>query len=111
MAGWFAYGDRFLSLTDRLPADVLVVEGWIGRDGIRAAVSEFEHGGYHYLVATGGLTSDRWEEEPTSYAKMAAQEMIEMGVPKESVIVATADSTERHRTFESAVAAWRALHD
>jgi uncharacterized SAM-binding protein YcdF (DUF218 family) len=110
-AGWFAYGERFLSLTDRLPADVLVVEGWIGRDGIRAAVSEFEHGGYHYLVASGGLTSGPWEEEPTSYAKMAAREMIQLGVPKESVIVATADTTERYRTFESAVATWRALRD
>jgi len=111
IAGWFAYGEKFLSLTERQPADVLVVEGWIGREGISAAVDEFEQGGYRYLVATGGLTSGRWEDEPTSYAEMAAHKMMELGVPKDKVIIATGESTERHRTFESAVAVWRALHD
>jgi hypothetical protein len=111
VGSWFAYGEKFLSLTDRLPADVLVVEGWIGREGITAAVNEFEHGGYRYLVATGGLTSGRWEDEQKSYAEMAARQMIRLGVPKESVIVATAESTERHRTFESAVAVWLSLRD
>jgi uncharacterized SAM-binding protein YcdF (DUF218 family) len=111
VAGCLAYGEKLLSLTDRRPADVLVVEGWIGRDGIGAAVREFEHGGYRYLVATGGLTSGRWEDEPTSYAEMAAREMISLGVPKSKIIVAIAENTERHRTFESAVAVWRALRD
>jgi hypothetical protein len=37
----------------RLPAEILVVEGWIGRDGIRAAEAEVEQGGYQYVVATG----------------------------------------------------------
>jgi hypothetical protein len=111
VGGWFTYGEKFLSLTERQPADVLVVEGWIGREGISAAVDEFEHGGYRYLVATGGLTSGRWEDEPTSYAKMAAQKMIDLGVPKDKVIIAAAESTERHRTFEAAVAVWRTLHD
>ena len=68
VVGWFAYGESFLSLTQRLPADVLVVEGWIGRAGIRAAVAEFEQSGYQYIVATGGLTSGRWEDERASYA-------------------------------------------
>ena len=111
ICGWLVYGERLLALTDRLPADILVVEGWIGRDGIQAAVDEFRRGGYHYVVATGGLTSGRWENEPTSYAEMAAREMIQLGVPKESIVIAAAKSTERHRTFESAVAVWRALHD
>ena len=53
---------------------------WPG--GIRAAVAEFEGSGYHYIVASGGLTSGRWEDEPASYAKMAADEMIRLGIPK-----------------------------
>ena len=44
--GWFNYGELFLALTHRLPAEVLVVEGWIGREGVRAAVDEFERGSY-----------------------------------------------------------------
>jgi uncharacterized SAM-binding protein YcdF (DUF218 family) len=109
VAWWFTCGESFLSLTRRLPAHVLVVEGWIGRPGIRAAVAEFGQRGYQYIVASGGLTSGRWEDEPASYAEMAAGEMIRSGVPKERIIVATAEYTESHRTFESAVAVWRAL--
>src|ERR1700751_4993033 len=108
-AGWFTNGESFLASTHRLRADVLIVEGWIGREGVRAAVSEFDHGGYHYIVSTGGLTSGRWEDQPASYAEMAAREMIRLGVPKQRIIVATAAYTESHRTFESAVAVWRVL--
>jgi hypothetical protein len=110
VAGWVNSGEQFLELTKRLPADVLVVEGWISREGVRAAVAEFQGGGYHYIVASGGLTSGRWgEDEPASYAKMAADEMIRLGIPKEKIVVATADYTENHRTFESATAVWRVL--
>jgi hypothetical protein len=110
-AAWFNYGESFLASTHRVPTDVLVVEGWIGREGIRAAVAEFERGGYRDIVSTGGLTSGRWEDQPASYAEMAAREMIRLGVPKERTIVATAEYTESHRTFESAIAVWRALRD
>jgi hypothetical protein len=109
-AGWFNYGESILSSTHRMPADVLVVEGWIGRQGIRAAVDEFEHGGYRYIVASGGLTSGRWgEDEPASYAVMAGRELMRLGIPKERLVVATSEYTETHRTFESAVAVWQAL--
>jgi hypothetical protein len=33
-----------LSLTNRLPAEVLVVEGWIGKNGVRGAVAHFRNG-------------------------------------------------------------------
>ena len=106
---WFNYGESYLTLTDRTEADVLVVEGWIGRPGIRAAVDEFERGSYRCIVATGGLTSGVWEDQPVSYAELAASEMTRLGIPKESILVATAEMTESHRTFESAIAVWRAL--
>ena len=105
------YGESFLAETDRVPADTLVVEGWIGRNGLRAAVAEFRRGGYAYIVATGGLTSGLWEDQSQSYAEMAANELLRLGVPKESLIVAVSKKTERHRTFECAVAVWRTLHD
>ena len=111
-AGWFTNGESLLASTHRRPADVLIVEGWIGREGIRAAVTEFEHGGYQYIISTGGLTSGRWgDDQPVSYAEMAAREMIRLGVPKERIMVATAEFTESRRTFESAIAVWRALRD
>jgi hypothetical protein len=109
VAIWVNYGESYLSLTHKVPTDILVVEGWIGRKALRAAVDEFDRGGYRYVVASGGLTSGRWEDQPTSYAEMAASEMIRLGVPKERIFVATAESNENHRTFESAVAVRRVL--
>jgi DUF218 domain len=110
IAVWFLYGESYLAKTHRSHADVLVVEGWIGRTGLRAAADEFERGGYRYLIATGGLTSGRWEDQPESYAEMAARELFRLGLPKESLLVAPSEKTEKYRTFESAVAVRRTLH-
>jgi len=111
VAVWFNYGESYLALTQRSPADVLVVEGWIGRKGVGAAVDEFKRGDYRYIVCTGGLTANRWEDQPASFAELAAAEMIRLGVPRTSIVVATAKITESHRTFESAVAVWRTLQE
>jgi DUF218 domain len=111
VAAWFNYGESYLASTQRSPADTLVVEGWIGRKGVDAAVDESKRGGYRYIVCTGGFTSDQWEDQPTSFAEMAAAEMIRLGVPKSNILVATAKITDSHRTFESAVAVWRALRN
>jgi hypothetical protein len=54
------YGGSYLALTHRVTADILMVDGWIGRRGLRAAVDEFGRGGYRFIVASGGLTSEAW---------------------------------------------------
>jgi hypothetical protein len=111
VAAWFNYGESYLACTQRSPAEILVVEGWIGRKGVGAAADEFKRGDYRYIVCTGGLTSNRWEDQSASFAEMAAAEMIRLGVPKTNILVATAKITESHRTFEAAVAAWRTLQE
>jgi hypothetical protein len=112
IAAWITCGESYLAETHRSEADILVVEGWIGQKGISAAVQEFKRGGYRYIVASGGLTSGFWgENEPESYAQMAAREMIRLGFPQEEIVVATSGNTEKHRTFASAVAVWRTLRD
>jgi|GEM_PF-1470301 len=107
---WCRRGESFLSSTDRVPAGVLVVEGWIGREGVRAAGQEFESQGYQYIVTAGSPTSaERWGEGGSNYAEMAANELMRSGVPKDKIIVAPARGTERQRTYESAVAVCQAL--
>jgi DUF218 domain len=107
---WFTYGESFLSWTDGVSADILVVEGWIGREGVHSALQEFYRGGYKYIVTSGGETFDGWEDRPGNFAEMAAKELVRSGFPKEKIIVAASDNVERQRTFESAVAVWRTLH-
>jgi hypothetical protein len=109
-AWWFICGESFLSLTRRLPAEILVVEGWIGPDGVRAAAAEFEQHGYQYIVSTGGLTTaEGWSQPGWSYAEGADSELVRSGIPKDKIIVAPSRETEIQRTYESAVAVWRAL--
>ena len=106
---WWFQGESFLSGTRRLPAEVLVVEGWIGPQGIREAHREFERGGYQYIVASGGLSGERWNERRWSYAAEAAKVLLSCGIPPDRIVVATPPVTEGQRTFEEAEAAWRAL--
>jgi hypothetical protein len=88
---------------------VLVVEGWIGVEGVLAAKAEFERGGYHYIVASGGLRHDRWDQHHLNYAELAAGELLRLGLPSEKIIVTRQNDTEAHRTFVSALAARAAL--
>jgi len=108
---WCFCGESFLSLTDRLPAEVLVVEGWIGDNGVRAAATEFQTAGYQFVVATGSKPdNDRvWQEPGWSYAQGAANELVRSGIPKEKIIIAPARNSERDRTFESAVSVFQTL--
>ena len=100
-------GESFFSLTRRLPAEALVADRWIGRDGIRAAAEEFKLGSYGYIVVTGDMTEDRRNQ--SDYAETAEQELIGLGIPKDRIITAPSSQVARQRTFVSVAAAWKAL--
>jgi hypothetical protein len=106
--GWL-HAESFLSPTHRLPAEVLVVEGWIGNEGIDAAGAEFREGGYSYIATASGMIDERWKIHRLSYAEIARRELIGIGIPPDRIIVAPPAETENQRTFQSAVAVWRAL--
>jgi hypothetical protein len=107
---WCVWGESFLSLTGRVPAEILVVESWIGRAAVRAAAAEFELHGYRYIVTAGGLATGKgWEEEGWSYAERAGRELVQAGIPEDRIIVATATNSESQRTYQSAVAVLTAL--
>ena len=108
---WCCYAESFLSLTQRLQPEVLVVEGWIGLDGVRAAEAEFKQHGYQFIVATGDLHTDPWDKDHLSFAEMSARELIQLGVPKDKIIVAPADETETQRTYQAAAAVWKGFQD
>jgi hypothetical protein len=106
---WSVRGESYLSLTSRVGADVLVVEAWIGREGMQAAKEEYEAGGYCWLVATGGLTRGGWIEAGGSYAAMAEEEWLRLGLPREKVLAAPSKDPDSQRTFQSALAVRRLL--
>ena len=106
---WAFQGEAFLSRTQRQPADILVVEGWIGIEGVKAAKAEFVRGGYHYVVATGSLSENRWGSQQWSFAAETEELLLRLGIAREQVILATPKDVQSHRTFASAVAVWRSL--
>lgn len=110
---WINYGESFLSVTRRFPAQVLVVEGWIGAEGIRAAKLEFEANHYDFILTSGGNpdphSEENWQRAGWTYAEGAQKQLIRLGVPAEKVIAAPAQETERQRTYASALAVKAAL--
>lgn len=106
---WWFRGEAYLSLTERVPADVLIVEGWISAKGIRAAATEFQLGGYTFVVATGGLTGEKWVERRWSYAEETEEQLLRIGLPRQRVIRASTGTTDDQRTYQMAITARAAL--
>ena len=106
---WTFLAERWLSLTVREPAKILVVEGWIGLEGMSAAAHEFFQEKYDLVIPTGGLTGERWNVQRWNYAEMAAKELRRLGVTPDRILTARAREVESERTFEAAVATWRTL--
>jgi hypothetical protein len=104
IALWTFTGEKFLCRTERVPAKILVVEGWVGVEGFHAAKAEFDQHGYDLVVTSGGNSLERWSEHQWNYAVEAAEALVRFGVPASKVIAAPAASTTSGRTFESALA-------
>jgi DUF218 domain len=108
-AFWWFRGESFLARTQRAPADVLVVESWIGIEGIDAAGAEFVRGGYRNIVTTGGFTGRYWSQQRSRYSEIAGRELARMGIATDRIIRAPDVDADRQRTFTSAVNVWRQL--
>ena len=106
---WWFQGESFLATTSPLDADVLVVEGWISLEGVRAAALEFKRGNYRYVVATGGLTGESWSNRRWSYAVEAHEQLVRAGIPSDQVILAESRERETQRTYEMALSAWAGI--
>jgi uncharacterized SAM-binding protein YcdF (DUF218 family) len=108
---WCLKAEDFFCLDERLPAEVLVVEAWTGAEGAAAAAAEFKRSDsqYEYVVAAGGMTGAAWNRRRWSYAEVAEKELLVQGIPESRVILARTEASESQRTYETAVAARRAL--
>jgi hypothetical protein len=109
IALWAAFGERAMAITAPHGKGVLVVEGWIGVEAIRDARQRFATGQYEYVVATGNLSGEPWQEKRWSYAKDAERILLQLKVPPEKIVTAIPNDSEVHRTFECAAAVRRTL--
>lgn len=96
----------FLALTRRVDTNILVVEGWIQRYAMRAAVQEFRRGGYQRVFTTGGPEngSGGYVNDYQTSASVGADCLKAAGVPGELVQMVPSRVIARDRTYSSAVA-------
>lgn len=95
----------FLAITQRVPADILVVEGW-GYDSpaLAEAVDEFKRGEYKVLLTVGGPAAIKGKNsERVSYAVLAANRFQALGVEIQSMIVLQVPDVAHHHTYASAL--------
>ena len=94
----------FLAVTEIVPADKLVVEGWVPTYVMKEAIIEFKRGHYHKLYVTGGpIEEDELLSEYKSWANYGASTLIKMGMGNTQVEAVSAPSVIKDRTYTSAI--------
>jgi hypothetical protein len=101
----------FLTLTEPVKAEVLVVEGWVPDYVLEKAVVEFERGHYSKLFVTGGpIEEGGMLSEYKTFADLGAAILVKMGVSSSVIEAVPAPSVRRDRTYASALALKSRLH-
>ena len=95
----------FLAVTDPVPSDVLVVEGWLPNDALKSAIVEYRTHSYRMIVCTGGpfRTSIQTRLGDT-HAHSAAERLEKLGIPREVIHVVPSRNASLDRTFAAAIA-------
>jgi hypothetical protein len=106
-SGWLGihalYG--FLAPNEPVNRGILVVEGWVNDEALREAVRLWRAGGYSRLVTTGGPVERYSAVFPfANYAEQGAESLVKLGIPAAEITAVAAPSSNRERTFMSAVA-------
>jgi uncharacterized SAM-binding protein YcdF (DUF218 family) len=105
----------FLATTQRVDANVLVVEGWINEPAIQAAVREFQSNRYERVFTTGGPVAGTggYINDFMTSASVGADLLKKWGVPDKRLQMVPSRVMDRDRTYASAVALrnWFRAHD
>jgi uncharacterized SAM-binding protein YcdF (DUF218 family) len=96
----------FLAITERVPADVLVAEGWMNPYGIQGAVNEFKSGHYTKIYTTGGPENGTgvYVNDFQTSASIGADQVVRFGVAQDLVQMVPSHVNGRDRTYNSALA-------
>jgi hypothetical protein len=101
----FANLNSFLSLNSPVPADILVVEGWIPDDAIALSIQEFKKGNYRQIITTGGpVDKGFYLVQYKNFANLAAATCVKLGIETDKVIPVPSENVIKNRTFASALA-------
>jgi hypothetical protein len=83
----------------------LIVEGWIGRAGLRQAAAEFYKGEYERILTSGSMKKDEGDpEKKQTYADWSAQDLQRLGVSSNLITAIPSWVEHKDRTYHSAIA-------
>jgi len=104
----------FLSLNHPIPAEALVVEGWLPDYALKDVVKEFRNGNYHYIITAGSpLLGGYYLSDLKTSADMAAASLVKFGIASSLVVPVPGPAVFRDRSLAHARAVrdWVELHD
>jgi hypothetical protein len=102
----------FLAVTNRIPAGILVVEGWTPPNTLRQVAAEFRQGNYQRLILMRPIVDDTDKYESGRYnGDYMANLLIQYGVPQEQETTLFPIVAQKDRTYHSALDAKRWLSE
>lgn len=94
----------FLAPSAPIKAQALVIEGWIGDDGVQAAIAEFQRQNYQILITVGTpIPRGGYLSEYKTFAQLSAATAIKLGFEPTKVVPVPIPPAERDRTLSSAM--------
>jgi hypothetical protein len=94
----------FLAVNNRIPSNVLVVDGWMPTYDLERAAIEFKQGHYQLVLAVRGVYEFDSSELDRPREDYVAGILIRYGIPKNSLKTVLFPGSKRDRTFASALA-------
>lgn len=86
-------------------AEVLLVEGWLIDPALKGAFEEYQKGNYQRMITTGSpIERGAFITHYTSFADVAADSLIKMGIDPQKIVPITASSVDIDRTAAAAIA-------
>ncbi len=99
----FTHAAHFLALQKPVGGELLVIEGWLGKNELAAAYRTFDLQGYRFAIVSGGPITSDFNTGPANYAERAREYLLSVGFPQARLTAVPAPYSAQERTFLSAV--------
>jgi uncharacterized SAM-binding protein YcdF (DUF218 family) len=102
----------FLAVTQRTSGEILVVEGWINSASAEQAAGEYYNANYQSVLVVAAVydAGNKWDSGRYK-PEYIAEALVRLGVPGNRVHVVFCEVVKKDRTYESALAVRRWLHE
>jgi len=94
----------FLAITAPIPANILVVEGWLPDYAVEEAIAEYQRGSYEKLITTGTpISRGYYLAEYKNFAELTAATFLALGFDHNQLVAVPTPKVEKDRTYTSAM--------